>query len=209
MIRRSYGCVLPALVIVLLGRSVQAEPATGTQTATAAERGAYRATVSIGFSHWYGQTFGAPPGVYTPGVTVGWIPLRLIEVQVAYSFSAVKLDLPTDEYVQEESRVGFLTAALLLRRSLRVAGEHMTFACGIVGGLVHTKDGAGPAVGGAIVARYLIDLPGGYAVGPFADVRAILYALPGTSKPLYKVEDGRLVTGHSDAHIQIGVAVGF
>jgi len=165
----------------------------------------YRYTVGLGFSHWYGETFGAPPGIYTPGITLGWFPLPMLELQLGYAISAISLELPDDE----ESHVGFATLALMLRVALQVNGSSLSFAGGIVGGMVHTGGGVGGVVGGAITTRYMVRTGAGLHVGPFIDARALLYTLAETDQPLYEFDGGRLRPGHSDAHIQIGVALGF
>ncbi|MGF1464904.1 MAG: hypothetical protein ACFCGT_02120 [Sandaracinaceae bacterium] len=165
----------------------------------------YLVTVSVGFAHWYGGTYGAPVGTYTPALTVGLVPLEWLETQLSYSASVVTLPQPDGG----DSHVGFLTLALLIRRELHVAGERLMFGGGLVGGIVHNHRGVRPAFGGAIAARYLIGLSRSVSLGPFLDVRALLYELPGSDLPIYDVEDGRLVAGHSDAQIQIGVAMAF
>ncbi len=162
-------------------------------------------TLSLGFSHWYGETFGAPIGISTPGLTFGWIPLSWLELQLAYSISLRELDLPTGE----QGRVGFGTLAVLLRSALQVGGERLVLAGGVIGGVVHTRNGMGGAVGGALVARYVLQVNAGLAVGPFLDVRALLYTMQESDLPLYRFEDGFATAGHSDAQIQIGVAFAF
>ncbi len=161
--------------------------------------------VSLGFSHWYGGTFGAPVGTYTPGLIVGVIPHEVIELQLAYTVSVVTLPLPD----ASESHVGFLTLALMLRSELRVAGERLVLAGGVVGGMVHTHNGVRGVLGGAVAGRYLIGVDDVLAIGPFLDVRALLYELPSSPLPIYELRDGELIAGHSDAHVQIGVAAAF
>lgn len=65
------------------------------------------------------------------------------------------------------------------------------------------------SLGSDIFARYLIDVSGLIAIGPFVDVRAMYYILPGSDVPLIDVTDGQLTMGHNDTHIQIGVAGSF
>lgn len=167
---------------------------------------AYDVTISLGFSHWYGDTFGAPIGLSTPGLTVGWVATSWLELQLGYSISVMELPLPNDEGSEDRSRIGYLTLAVLLRRELDVAGERLMFGAGPLVGVVHTKDGLGLAAGAGMVSRYLIAVSEQLSVGPFLDARAVIYALPGSSRPFYEVNDDNVVVGHSDAHIQIGVA---
>ncbi len=175
-------------------------------TARASPTHAYRATISVGFSHWYGDTVGAPIGLSTPGLTVGWVATSWFELQLGYSISITELPLAADDSSATRSRIGYLTLATLLRRELTVVGERLMFGAGPLGGVVHTKDGLGLALGAAIVSRYLIAVSDDLSVGPFIDVRALVYSLPGSSRPFYEVNDDKVVTGHSDAHVQIGVA---
>ena len=141
---------------------------------------------------------------------MGWVATSWLELQLAYSISLAELPLPVDEdddaSSPSRSRVGFLTLAALLRRELVVSGERLTFGCGPLAGAVHTKDGLGFAVGAGIVSRYLIALTSDLSVGPFLDARALIYAVPGSSRPFYELNDDKVVIGHSDAQFQIGVA---
>ena len=50
----------------------------------------------------------------------------------------------------------------------------------------------GIAFGAEIVGRYLVQLGNALAVGPFIDVRAVLYDLPGDPRPFYEVVDGKV-----------------
>ncbi len=65
------------------------------------------------------------------------------------------------------------------------------------------------ALGAAIVARYLVNTRETFALGPFIDVRAMLYELPESTTPIYRIEKGELIAGLSDAQVQVGVVVSF
>lgn len=163
-----------------------------------------RFIVSLGFSHWYGKTFGAPIGFYTPALTLGFVPMKWLELQLQYSVVVTPQTMPDGS----KSIVGFTTLAVLLRKELGFDGQRLAVACGPAAGIVHTGKGVREAIGAAIIARYLIDMRW-LSLGPFLDLRAALYRLPETNKPLFAVENGVLVSGHSDAQIQIGVAAAF
>jgi hypothetical protein len=163
--------------------------------------------IDVGFSHWWGKTFGAPIGASTPALLVGMRPgVRYLEVRLHYTVSLYGLELPTNG---ESSRVGFANVDVVLEHELRVAGERMMILGGVSGGLVHTSQGVGPSVGSVLGVRYLIDVSPRWSLGPFFDLRWQLYKLPGSDEPFYEVTDGQLVTGHSDAQAQIGVAFGY
>jgi hypothetical protein len=167
-------------------------------------RSARQLTVQVGFGHWFGKNFGAPIGATTPALTVGWRPgLRWLELRAYYSVTTDPLVLPT---TGERSVVGFAQFDVTLSHELRVGRQRMVMGCGPSGGFVHTKEGFGISLGSDIFARYLIDVSGLLAVGPFVDVRAMYYHLPGSDVPLIDVVDGDLKMGHNDTHIQIGVA---
>ncbi len=165
----------------------------------------YHAVISLGFSHWFGSTFGAPAGIYTPALTVAWVPLPFIEFGVQYAASVIQLGVTPDV----TSHIGFATFTILPRKELTIAGERLVFGGGPMVGVVHDVAGAGLVLGASIVARYLVQLSGAVLIGPFIDARSVLYELPGTPAPILDFTDGELRVGHADAHIQIGVAAAF
>jgi hypothetical protein len=154
-------------------------------------------TIAIGFSHWFGETFGSPAGFTTPALTLGWIPLEWLELQANYTISAVGVTVPGGS----TSHVGFATLAFMLRRALEVEGERLVFAAGIAGGIVHTVNGVRPALGVAITARYMLRIKERFSLGPVIDARAMIYQLPES--------DRSFLNGHSDLLFQIGVAAAF
>jgi hypothetical protein len=155
-------------------------------------------TVQVGFGHWYGKNFGAPIGATTPALTVGVRPgLRWVELRAYYSVTTDPLVLPT---TGETSVVGFAHFDVTLSHELRVGRQRMVMGCGPSAGFVHTKQGIGFSVGSDLYARYMIDVGAVLALGPFADVRAMYYDLPGSDVPIFE---------NNDTHIQIGVAGSF
>ena len=107
------------------------------------------------------------------------------------------------------SQIGFVELSLVLRKELRVGGDLVMLGCGPLVGVVYDVLGAGVAFGAEIVGRYLIQLGTALAVGPFVDVRAVLYDLPGDPRPFYELIEGRVVQGHLDAQVQLGAAIAF
>lgn len=164
------------------------------------------AFVNVGFSHWFGETFGAPAGMTTPALVVGVRPgFDLLEVRAHYTLSLLKHELPSTE---ERSLVGFANLDVLFNREVGVAGERMMLQCGPSVGFVHTSQGVGLAYGAAFAARYMIDMGEHFALGPFFDVRWQSYDLPG--RPKSRGEDeGALNAGSTDAQSHLGVALGF
>jgi hypothetical protein len=199
---------LAILVLATLAagrRSVAAEPPV-VAAKPADGPSARELFLDVGFSHWWSNTFGALVGASTPALVVGVRPgVPWLELRLHYTVSLEALTLPTNG---QKSRVGFANLDVLLERELRVAGERMMILGGVAGGFVHTSQGLGPALGSVIGVRYLIDVSARWAVGPFFDLRWQAYKLPGSDRPLYEVE-GSLVTSHSDAQAQIGVAFSY
>jgi hypothetical protein len=185
-------------------------PAPTTQEAVSRSkypRSPHQLFVNLGFSHWYGQTFGAPIGVSTPALIVGVRPgVRFLEVRLHYTLSLRRLELPTNG---ERSRIGFGNLDLQLSHELRLGGQRMVMGFGPSAGFVHTSQGVGFSVGAVLSARYLIDIADVVATGPFLDVRAQLYHLPGSDVPFFEFVDGGLNAGHSDLQLQLGVALSF
>jgi hypothetical protein len=200
-------------IVPLLARLVlSGDPAPAAESAPVEEsplsrypESAQQVFVNLGFSHWYGGTFGAPIGASTPALIVGVRPwTRKLEVRLHYTVAAQGVTLPTNG---KRSNVGFANLDVLLSHELRVGGQRMVMGFGPSVGFVHTRQGVGLAVGADLSARYMIDIGEVMALGPFFDVRAQLYNLPGSDVPMYEVKDGRLEPGHSDSQLQIGVAV--
>lgn len=166
----------------------------------------YRLVIDIGFSHWLGNTFDTPAGIYTPALTIHGVPVDWLEIVLSYTGSVLELVVPT---VMRTSQIGFVELSLVLRKELRVGGDMLMLGCGPMVGLVYDVLGVGIAFGAEIVGRYLVQLGNALAIGPFIDVRATLYDLPGDPRAFYEVIDGRVIQGHLDAQIQIGAAIAF
>ncbi len=181
-------------------------PTDETAAAVAREPSDHELFFNVGFSHWYGGTFGAPAGYTTPALVVGVRPgLSLLELRAHYTVSVYDLPLPGGE----EGIVGFGNLDVLFSHEIRRGEERMLMGFGPSGGFVHTRDGFGLAFGAVLAARMMIDLSDSAALGPFFDARAQWYKLPNSDKPVYDEVDGRVQAGHSDAQLQVGVAVSF
>jgi hypothetical protein len=184
----------------------QPHPAESEDPVSRYPRSTRQLLVNLGFSHWYGGTFGAPIGASTPALVVGVRPgVQFLELRLHYTVALREQPLPTGDM----STVGFANFDALLSHELRVGSARMVLGCGPSIGFVHTKDGAGISVGADLSARYLLDVTEVIALGPFFDARAQLYELPRSPLPLYEIRDGQLEPGHSDMQLQVGVAVSF
>jgi hypothetical protein len=201
--------------VFVLSSLLSAPAAWGQATISRAEepplarepRSARQLTVQLGFGHWYGKNFGAPIGATTPALTIGLRPgFRWLELRGYYSVTTDPPVLPT---TGETSVVGFAQLDVALTHELRVGRQRMVMGCGPSAGFIHTKQGIGISLGSDAFARYMIDMSGVLALGPFFDVRAMYYDLPGSGVPLIDVVDGDLRMGHNDTHVQIGVAGSF
>lgn len=165
------------------------------------------AFVNLGFSHWFGETFGAPPGMTTPALVVGVRPgTSLLELRAHYTLSLTKHELPANG---ERSVVGFGNLDVMFNRELRVYGERMILQFGPAAGFVHTSQGLGFAYGAVFAGRYMIDVGKGFALGPFFDVRWQVYELAHSGDAARRGDDEKLDAGHSDAQSHLGVALSF
>lgn len=195
------------------GPSTAPSEPTATETAPSEEPASaprpplvYHLVIDIGFSHWLGNTFEAPAGIYTPALTIHGVPVDWLEIVLAYTGSVLEFTIPT---AMRTSQIGFVELSLVLRKELRVGGDMLMLGCGPMVGLVYDVLGAGITFGAEIVGRYLVQLGNALAIGPFIDVRAALYDLPGDPRPFYQVVDGKVIQGHLDAQIQLGAAIAF
>ncbi len=195
---------MPMLLLALvLAQSdvVSAEPPPAPPAAPPPAR--LGVMVGIGFSHWYGGTFGAPVGFSTPGLNVALRPkLRWLELTAAYTLSYRDLPLPNGE----RGIVGFASFGASLLKELRFDGQRLALAGGPQGGFVHTPRGVGGALGARVKAHYLIEAGPTFAFGPAFEARATLYSLPGSGTPLYRLDGSGLTAGHSDVQVDLSVA---
>ena len=154
------------------------------------------ATVSLGSSHWVGQTFGTPIGMSTPGFAIAVRPgLRWLEVGVRYSLAVQVLPLPGGSY----SRVGFIGIEAALVKELRVADQRLSIGAGPAAAIIHSGLGAGWGIGPVLFARWLIDVGERLGIGPFFAMRPVFYTLPGDATLL----------GRQDLQADLGVTATF
>ncbi|MHB8878327.1 MAG: hypothetical protein ACYC8T_31915 [Myxococcaceae bacterium] len=140
-----------------------------------------RLSLTLGFAHWFGRTFDAPPGIGTPAVGIGIRPgVSFLEVRARYLFTLA----PLTRLSGERSRYGQASLALVLCRELSSAGHSLNAFAGPLGVLTH---GGAPGVAGgygAVVGvEYLIasGLSGANRFGIFTQSQALSYSLPGDS----------------------------
>ena len=146
-----------------------------------APRSARQLTVQLGFGHWFGKNFGAPIGATTPALTIGLRPrLHWLELRAYYSVTTDSAGL-ADDGRDERRRV----RSLRRRAVSRAPGRPPAHGHGLRAQrrLRSHRQGIGISLGSDIFARYLIDVSGLLAIGPFVDVRAMYYELPGSGVP--------------------------
>lgn len=195
---RSIPCAV-ALVLALAGPAF-AQPEKPLPRVVASPR---QLSLQIGSSHWYGPTVGTPVGLTTPAIVVGVRPgLRWLELRLGYTRTVRALSLAT---TGEKQHVGFVNLDAAITHELRVDGQRMVMGGGPVVGFVHATEGSALAIGAALFARYLIDITGTVAAGPYLDVRIQYYAFPGSGMGLGDVYDA----GDSDLQSQLGIALAF
>src|SRR5262245_1062696 len=108
------GMNLALLSLLLLAAEPQPEAEVVGQKPAAPP--ALSFAVTVGSSHWVGQTFGTPIGLSTPSIAVGVHPgLRWLELGLRYSLAIAPLPLPGGG----QGRVGFVSLEAVLTREMR------------------------------------------------------------------------------------------
>jgi hypothetical protein len=187
---------LSAFLFCVTGISI----AAGTGEAASGDDGASpsRISLGLGFSHWFGSTFGSPDGYTTPAAYIGIRPgVPFLCVQLRYSLSLVEHSLVGDE----NDRVGFASLEVLANREFRADGQAVNLFAGPLALMDHAGlDGAGWGYGIALGAEYLFPSERrlGHRVGIFLGAREVFYVLPG--------DDARLFSDpRRDGQIDLGV----
>jgi hypothetical protein len=156
-----------------------------------------RLSVALGFSHWFGATFGSPDGYSTPGLEVGVRPrLSWLELRLRYVLSVIPPTLPDGH----RGVVGFASLGLVADKELRVGRHSLVGLAGIELALDHTDRGAGWGLGIAVGAEYLLRTGArhDHAVGLAVTAHELFYALPGDAMNLFD---------HSRRDAQIDISV--
>jgi hypothetical protein len=165
-------------------------------------RSDHRVAVAIGFSHWFGATFGSPDGFTTPALAVGVRPgLPFLELRLRYSIALQRLQLPRGA---GDDHVGFASLEVAATHGLEVAGSRIDLRAGGVGAMVHARSvtgGAGIVIGAEW--SFPTGLPPDFAVGVFFDARVLLYVLPGDAGDIFSP------AGRRDAQLDLGVVLTF
>jgi hypothetical protein len=190
------------LTFAAAGSSAAAEAPASAEKPGASEVSRRRVAVSLGFSHWFGPTFGSPDGFTTPMVAVGVRPaLSFLEIRARYTRST-SAAAPRDTAGGEPVRglVGFASLELLVSRELRVGRHALNAFAGPAALLDHAGGSSvGYGFGVALGVEYTIrtGLAQGHAAGPFLGARQVFYVLP----------DDRFGLGDArrDAQIDLGL----
>lgn len=147
-----------------------------------------RFKVSLGFSHWFGQQFGEPFGMYTPMVMVGVRPnFEFVELRLRYTMTAVLVPVPGDT----EHRVGFTNLEVVFTRSVKIGKERLEIYIGEFATLVNIST---HSVGGGFGAvfgfewTFLTHLPGNANLGLLFATRGSYFHLPGDNRDWLKFE---------------------
>lgn len=158
----------------------------------------HRVAASVGFSHWFGPTFGSPDGVSTPMFSVGVRPgLSFAEIKARYTRSALSAASPGGG----SGLVGFASLELLLCRELRSGRQSLTGFAGVL--LLFTHAGS-PSLGGGygavLGAEYVLrtGLARSHAAGIFVAAHEVFYTLPWDRLDFYEAS-------RRDAQIDLGL----
>jgi hypothetical protein len=195
---------LPRLVrlalssLLVLGAAALPTRAARAEGADDAAPSRHRVAASVGFSHWFGSTFGSPDGVSTPMFAVGLRPgLSFVEIKARYTRSAAPAAVPG----AARGLVGFASTELLLCRELRSGRQSLT---GFAGALALFTHAGSPSIGGGygavLGAEYLVrtGLARSHAAGIFLAAHEVFYALPGERRDA-------LEAPRRDAQIDLGL----
>jgi hypothetical protein len=154
-----------------------------------------RLSLSLGFSHWFGDTFGTPLGISTPALELSARPgLSWLEIHLRYALS-----IPPQPVGAGFARVGFVSLGLAVSKEARLEGQHLEVFAGLEGLLIHAGS-AGGGVGVCFGAQWLFDIPVRlpHAFGPYVETRGFFYVLPNDTRGFFS--DPR-----RDAQIDVGV----
>jgi hypothetical protein len=199
---RTNAFALLMLVTTAAPAAAQEAPVTPTPTPTAAPtatapaRSDHRIAVWLGFSHWFGPTFGSPDGFTTPTIGIAVRPgLPFLEVRLRYTIAIgpVQLASGADEHV------GFLSLEVALSHEISFDEQTLEIYAAPFGTFVHAAGATGGA-GIAVGARWLIDLSDTVSLGPFFEGRTVFYVLPGDMGDLFD-------NPHTDAQLDLGAVL--
>lgn len=161
-------------VLLIASLSALARPARADADAPLAPS-KRRVALSLGFSHWFGATFGSPDGLKTPTVGIGVRPgVSYLEARLRYSVSFPELALPSGA----RSHVGFLSLEWLLCKELAVRSTRANLYAGPLGLVAHAGSATG-GLGAVLGAQILLETraPSRLGVGFFFEGREIFYRL--------------------------------
>ncbi len=148
-----------------------------TPAPSARARSDHRLSLWLGFSHWFGGTFGSPDGIGTPGLGVGVRPgLSFLEVRARYTVSVTALTLPAGG----SSTVGFASLELVATHGLELDRNRIDLYAGPLGAMVHSSGITG-AMGFVIGVQwtFVIGTSADVALGVTFEGRQVFYVLPG------------------------------
>lgn len=178
----------------ILARAEPPGSRAGAEAPAAPARSAHRLAVELGFSHWFGDTFGAPDGFRTPMLSVGVRPgLPFLEVRLRYAVALAGLALPEGG----DEVVGFASLELLATHGLAAGTQKLEVLAGPVATLAHAG-GASGGLGLTVGTQWTFALTGELALGVFFEGRTLFYVLPGDSRDL--LDDPR-----HDAQLDLGI----
>jgi hypothetical protein len=175
-----------------------APPSTPPAEEIRPARSPQQMAIWIGFSHWYGETFGSPDGIGTPAFAFGVRPgLAFLDVRVRYTVAIDALELPDGE----PSNVGFLSLELALTHGLSLGRQRLDVFAGPLAGVVHADGGSG-IVGVVLGSRLMIAAGRDLAIGGFFEGRQVFYVLPDDP-------EGILEQPRRDGQLDLGVVATF
>lgn len=145
------------------------------QPPVAPEPSNHRLALELGFSHWFGETFGSPDGIGTPAISVGVRPgVRFLELRARYAVAVTRLPLPGGG----REHVGFASLELAVGHGLSIGNQRLEVYVAPLAALVHASEAS---LGGGLLlgTRWLFAtrMPAETTIGVFFEGRQIFYTL--------------------------------
>lgn len=186
-------------ISVLLALALLASPAIARADETT-RPSPRRLAVAVGFSHWFGATFGSPDGYSTPTFSVGVRPgLRFLELRFRTTFSVRAFDFGTGR----SGPASFTSLGVLLEHEIRLGRQSFGAFVGPEAIAVRadgTSFGFGLALGVELLVR--TGLPDHHAVGFFLAAREVFFELASD-------QDSLRAGSRRDGQIDLGVITTF
>lgn len=185
--------VYPRLTALALGIAIAT--ASASATAEPSPASPRRLAIGLGFSHWFGTTFGSPDGYSTPTLWAGVRPgLRFLELRFRTSFSTSGFDYRTGR----RGPASFTSLGVMVEHELHLGRQSLGIFLGPEAVAVRA-DGTSFGFDLALGFEFLIHtgLAPRHTVGFFVAAREMFYRLGSDTTSLFdaSLRDGQIDLG--------------